>query len=123
MRRHEEMLKTGKVSIWIGNMTSEMNFLSYIDDGEFGRDFDFKVNPNFGRELKTEAHAASLEQLVHGFSAWKSFGDACVQRGKELGINSVNCMVVFYAFEYVPTPKINRNARVTFLGTFDFFRT
>ena len=123
MRRHEEMLKTGKVSIWIGNMTSEMDFLSYIDDGEFGHDFDFKVNPGFGRELKTESYATSLEQLVQGFSAWKSFGDACVQRGEEVGINSANCMVVLYTFEYVPSPNVNRNAGVTFLGTFDFFST
>src|SRR5262245_11078034 len=120
MRTHETMLSAGKVSVWVGNISSEDQLLSYVDDGAFGSDFDFLVNPNFGRELKTEEQPVVLEQLVEGFSSWKSFGDACVTRGLDLGVTTAHCMVVFYAFEYLPSPRTNRSAPLTFLGVFDF---
>jgi hypothetical protein len=119
MRKHEDMLKAGRVSVWIGSVSSEDVLLSYVDDRSFSTDFDFEVNSKFGRELKCERVPVALEHLVEGFSAWRKFGDACARRGKEMGINSANCMVVFYAFEYVPTSQNKPGTPVTFLGSFD----
>ena len=50
MRRHGEMTKSGKISVWIGNLHSEDELLSYVDDGPFGRDYAFVLNANAGRE-------------------------------------------------------------------------
>lgn len=114
------MLKRGKVSVWVGNMTSEDELLSYLDDGGFASDFDFEVNPRLGRELKSVPHPATLERLVEGFSSWRVFGKACVKKGQDIGLHSANCMVVFYAFEYVPSLRINQKAPLAFVGSFDF---
>lgn len=58
MRKHDDMIKGGKVSVWIGDMNSEDELLAYVDDGGFGRDFDFVINPNDGRELVAKQHLA-----------------------------------------------------------------
>jgi hypothetical protein len=120
MRRHEEMLKGGRVSIWIGHMTSEDDLLAYIDDGAFGSDFDFTIDPKFGRELKVEKLSIPLENLVKGFSYWQSFGGAVTEQAKLRGPSSAECMVILYAFEYLPSPRINKNAPLTYFGSFDF---
>lgn len=60
------MLKGGKVSVWVGDIGCEDELLSYVDDGPFGIDFDFEVNPKFGRELKAERQAIDLEYLLSG---------------------------------------------------------
>ncbi len=114
------MLRSGKLSVWAGNIHSEEALLTYVDDGAFGSDFDFNINPAFGRELKVEQRPVELKCLVQGFSSWNAFGDACVRQGKAIGLEFANAMVVLYAFEYVPSPKISREARLVFLGAFDF---
>jgi hypothetical protein len=120
MRQHKEMLKSGKVSIWIGNIASEEGMLSYVDDGDFGRDFDFEINPESGRELKAESHSVEASQLVHGFSSWKSFASECVQSCHNLGFDKATSMLVLYAFEYQPTSNINPNAQLNFVGVYDY---
>ena len=119
-RTHKSMLKSGKVSIWVGNIRSEDELLAYVDDGGFGSDFDFQVKPELGRELRAESKCVPLQQLVHGFSSWSSFVAPCVTRGEELYISAANCMVVLYAMEYIPSPKNNPNSPLAFLGVFDF---
>jgi len=101
-------------------MKSEEELLSYVDDGTFSRDFDFTINTSFGRELKVEPDPVSLASLVIGFSSWQSFSEAVVKKGNEGGPRSATCMVILYAFDYIPSPRINTNARLIYLGAFDF---
>lgn len=114
------MLKTGKLSVWVGNMTSEDEMLSYVDEGNFGQDFDFEINPEYGRELKVEPGDIGLPQLVEGFSSWKSFADDCVEQCNKLGIDKGSAMLVLYAFEYHPTSNVRASAPLQFIGVFDF---
>jgi len=121
MRKHESMLRKGKVSVWTGNFDSEDELLAYVDDGAFGSDFDFQVKTIFGRELRAEKRAVAIDELVQGCSSWRAFESAVVKSAKDAGIASAKCIVIFYAFEYVRSPGINRNAPLVFLGAFDFY--
>ena len=120
MRKHDDMIKSGKVSVWIGSMNSEDELLAYVDEGAFGRDFDFVINPNAGRELVAKQHPTPVSELVEGFSYSKAFGQTSVKNAHDLGFNTANCMVVLYAFEYVPTKATNPNSSLAFVGAFDF---
>jgi hypothetical protein len=120
MRKYTDMLKRGKVSIWIGNIYPEHELLSYVDDGNFGLDFDFETNPRMRRELTSEKEAIGVEKLVHGFSSWKAFADTFIERATSSGIIAARSLVVLYAFEYEPSPKLNPNAPLSFVGVFDF---
>ena len=114
------MLKRGKVSIWIGNIYPEHELLSYVDDGNFGLDFDFETHPRMRRELTSEKEAVRVENLVHGFSSWKEFADAFIARAASRGISVAKSLVVLYAFEYESSPNVNPEAPLSFVGVFDF---
>jgi hypothetical protein len=120
MRKYEDMLKRGKVSIWIGNICPEHELLFYVDNGNFGLDFDFETNPRMRRELTSEKEAIGVDKLVHGFSSWKAFGAAFIARATSSGIVAAKSLVVLYAFEYVPSPKVNQEAPLSHIGVFDY---
>ena len=120
LRKYTDMLKRGKVSVWIGNIYPENELLSYVDNGNFGLDFDFETNPRMRRELTSEIKAVGVEKLVLGFSSWKAFADAFVERATSRGIIAAKSLVVLYAFEYELSPKVNPKAPLSFAGVFDF---
>ena len=114
------MQQTGKVSVWIGNIDDEESLVSYVDDGAFGKDYDFEVNTRAGRELTAGTKALPVPELVKGFSAWESFSEGCIDRAKELGWHKAHIMLILYAFQYVPNPRTNPEAPMQFLGCFKF---
>ena len=114
------MLKRGKVSIWIGNIYPERDLLSYVDNGNFGLDFDFETDPRMRRELTSEKEAFGVEKLVHGFSSWKAFANAFIEKATSSGIVAAKSLVVLYAFEYELSPTVNPKAPLIFVGVFDF---
>ncbi len=114
------MVKSGKVSVWIGDIISEDELLDYVDDGAFGSDYDFKVTPRAKRELSAGTAFLPVVELIEGFSWWELFAEKCAARASELGITKGKCMVVFYAFEYMPSPSINAGSPLKFIGSFDF---
>ena len=120
MRKYAEMMKPGKVSVWMGNIYPETELLSYVDDGGFGLDFDFETNPRMRRELTSEKEAVGVERLVRGFSSWQAFAYAFIESATSRGIVAAKALVVVYAFEYEPTPIVNPNAPLSFVGVFDF---
>lgn len=120
MRKYADMLRPGKVSIWIGNIYPEHELLSYVDDGNFGLDFDLETDPRMRRELTSEKDAVGVEKLVYGFSSWKAFADAFIEKATRNGIIAAKSLVVLYAFEYETSPNVNPKAPLSFLGVFDF---
>ncbi len=120
MRKHREMTKSGKISVWIGNLNSEDELLSYVDDGPFGRDYAFVLNANAGRELVAKTHQVLLSELVEEFSYSNKFDRSCIEMATKLGFISANCMVVLYAFEYIPCTMVNPQSPLKFVGAFDF---
>jgi hypothetical protein len=114
------MVRSGKVSVWVGEFDSEESLLTYIDDGRFGQEFDLIVSPEFSRELNAEPQPVSCEQLISGVSYSDIFGQACLKRLRDLGISEAKCMVIFYAFEYSPSLIVSNDFMLTFVGTFDF---
>ena len=120
MREYQSMIRSGKASIWIGNFTSEDALVSYVDDGQFGHDFDFCVNPRGRREMVAEKSGISLMKLAEGFSYWENFYQAFLTQSRERSIEIASCMLVLYAFEYVPSERVNRSAPLQFIGAFDF---
>lgn len=120
MRNYADMLRRGKVSIWIGNIYPEHKLLSYVDDGNFGRDFDFETSPRMRRELVSEKETMDVEKLVHGFSYWETFSDAFIEKATSSGIVAAKSLVVLYAFEYELSPRINPEAPLSFVGVFEF---
>lgn len=120
MRKHNDLIKNGRVSIWIGDAGSEDELLAYVDDGGFASDFDFDLNPNAGRELAVETIEAPVRTLVEGFSYWKNFVDECVSAGSERNIYKCKSMVVVYNIDYEPSEKVNENSKLQFLGSFDY---
>lgn len=114
------MIRRGKVSVWLGHMGSENELLAYVDDGKFSRDFDFAINPEIGRELTALPYPVPVLELVEGFSSWELFEEECIRQAESMGFHEGNCMVVLYAFEYLPSKMVNPNAPLKFLGVFDF---
>lgn len=120
MRYHKNQAQSGKVSIWVGDVTSEDELIEYVDDGGFAADFDYEPYPPLGREIATNPAPVPIGELVEGFSSWSSFADQCRQAASTLGISSSCCMVVLYNSAFEPSTASKRSARLRFLGSFNY---
>src|SRR4051794_3836998 len=106
MRTHEEMIKRGRVSIWVGDIKSEDELVSYVDDGQFARDYDFAFIPN-RREMFASNRGLPIMELLRGASHWTTFATQCLRRTEEMGLQQANAILMAYVLEYLPSAAVN----------------
>jgi hypothetical protein len=114
----------GMVSIWVGNLATDVQFDDYMNlSKKFEEDFGFKINDRAVREAVVESAHTSIEALVRGFSSWESFAPAVVQAARIAGVEQATTMIVFYCVEFAPEKvRVNPNAPLEFIGAFPFSR-
>ena len=119
---YEHFRAGGKVSIWIGDFSSDVELDDYLNLSRgFERDFNFELNEHDTPETSVEAEAAPISQLVDGFSWSESYAQSAVKNAEEKGIGAATTMVVLLNFEYDPSiAKPNPNAPLQFLGAISF---
>ena len=122
MMKHDDFRKGGKVSVWLGNLNTDVDLDDYINmRRDFEKDFGFELNERDMPETSVEAEAVSIRKLVNGFSWSESYADAVCQLADERGIKQATTIVIFLNFEYQPErAKPNQNAPLKFLGTVNF---
>ena len=87
----------------------------YLSDG-FGSDFGFKIYAPDGPECSAQEET-DVRSLLEGFSQWRRFIDAAVEKAEAAGVDKANCAIVFYNLAYDPSLIQNDDAPVRFIGT------
>jgi hypothetical protein len=119
MLQHSDFRKSGKLSIWIGNFSSELELDEYINlSREFEQDFGFELNERDMPETSVQPEQLPIRKLVDGFSRSHLYAQSVVGLAEEKRIDRATTMVIFFNFEYEPErTKPNDRAPLKFLGT------
>lgn len=122
MMRHDEFRKGGKVSVWVGDLGSEIELDDYMNvQRAFEKDFGFEINERDMPETKVEVGPVPIADLVKGFSWAESYAQSVNEIAKKQGIEQASTMIIFINFEYDSNRvKLNPNAPVKFLGVASF---
>jgi hypothetical protein len=122
MKEQAEFSIGGMVSVWIGNFKTDAEFDDYMNlSKDFEKDFGFRIENRSIREAAVEERAKRIQELVIGFSNWKSFASPLVEAARAAGIEKATTMIVFYCLNFVPDPeRTNADAPLKFLGGFPF---
>ena len=108
----------GKVSVWVGDFSSEDALLDYIESADgCGEDFGCVLRDR--RELSVEAQPRPLRELMYGFSWYEDFVEEI--SGMAGADVEARCAVVSFASDYrllgfTPRPT----ARLRFIGVASF---
>jgi hypothetical protein len=120
MKEQSDFSIGGMVSIWIGNFKSDAQFDDYMNlSKDFERDFGFRIENRSIREATVENTPKAIQELVIGFSNWKSFAAAVTEAAREAGVERATTIIIFYCCKFEPSQK-NPDAPLTFLGAFPF---
>jgi hypothetical protein len=114
-KTHQDMSASSKISIWLGDISDELELDEYLSD-QFAADFGFEIYPPAGPEC-TAQEPADVRDLLEGFSQWRQFIDAAIVKAKAIGINQASCAVIFYNFAYDTSLIQNDIAPIHFIGT------
>ena len=122
MKEQAEFSIGGMVSVWVGNFQTDAQFDDYMNlSKRFETDFGFRIENSSVRETTVQDTPKSIQELVTGFSNWKSFASAAVEAARAAGIEKATTMIVFYCLDFVPDPEeTNPGAPLEFLGSFPF---
>lgn len=122
MMKHNDFLKGGKVSVWIGNFGSDIELDDYMNlSRTFEQDFGFEFNERNAPEAVVNDTPISIAELVNGFSRSNSYATVVANLAEKQGIGKATTMVVFLNFEYQPErAKLNESAPLKFLGAVPF---
>jgi hypothetical protein len=109
-------MRDGKrVSLWLGNIADEMELDDHFRD-RFKSDFGFEIYAPDGPESSAQEET-DVRSLLEGFSQWRQFVDAAVEKAAAAGFGRASTAVVFYNFEYDPSLICNQDAPIRFIGT------
>ena len=121
MKEQAEFSIGGMVSVWIGNFETEAQFDDYMNlSKDFEKDFGFRIENGSIREATVEHTPRTIQELVIGFSNWKSFAPAVVQAARAVGVEKATTMIVFYCLNFPDSQTRSANAPLQFLGAFPF---
>ena len=122
MIKYDTFRKGGKVSVWIGNLSTDMELDDYMNiERDFETDFGFALDGHDMPETKVEEKPVPISNLVDGFSWADSYAEAVSQLAKKQGIESASTMVVCINFEYKPEQaRLTSRSRLIFLGVVNF---
>jgi hypothetical protein len=122
MMKHDQFRKGGRVSVWIGNLTSDVELDDYMNiQRTFEKDFGFEINERDMPETKVEEEPVPIAKLIEGFSWAEAYAESVNDLANEKGIEWATTMIIFINFEYNPeSAKPNPNAQVKFLGVVSF---
>src|SRR3982751_208551 len=102
MKEQAEFSIGGMVSVWVGNFKTDAQFDDYMNlSKRFETDFGFRIENSSVREATVEDTPKSIQELVNGFSNWKSFASPAVEAARAAGIEKATTMIVFYCLEFV----------------------
>jgi hypothetical protein len=109
-------MRVGKrISIWLGDIADEMELDDYLGD-RFASDFGFDIYAPDGPECSVQEET-NVHSLLQGFSQWRQFVDAAVEKAAAAGVERASAAIVFYNFEYDPSLVQNEDAPMRFIGT------
>jgi hypothetical protein len=122
MINHDDFRKSGMVSIWIGNFSSDIELDDYINlSRKFESDFGFELNERDMPETLVQLEPRPVSKLVDGFSWSDSYAKSVMELAKKQEVEQATTMVVFLNFEYQPERvKPNKSAPLKFLGAVHF---
>jgi hypothetical protein len=122
MMKHDQFRKGGKVSVWIGNLASDIELDDYMNiQRTFEKDFGFEINERDMPETKVEEGSVPIAKLIEGFSWAESYAQSVNEIAQKQGFERATTMIIFINFEYDPDrAKPNPNAPVKFLGVASF---
>jgi hypothetical protein len=122
MMKHNDFLKGGMVSVWVGNFGSDIELDDYINlDRRFEQDFGFELNDRNMPETVVKDAPVSIAELVEGFSWSDSYATAVADLAKAQGVGEATTMVVFLNFNYQPErAKPKETQLLRFLGAVRF---
>lgn len=118
-RDFDDFIKTGFVSVWVGDFRSEDDFDDYLND-HFAVEFGFEVRPQAVREMGVELEPVDIDKLVRDFSCANTFAAKVVDAARNHGITSASCMFIIYNFKYDSIFQVISNSQVTFIGAVCF---
>lgn len=107
------------VSIWIGNLKSEIDLDIYLQD-QFPKDFGIKIDTQRIGEIWAETHPIDIYDLVKDFSRAKTFAKECVEVANKKGIKKANCMFIAYDLKFDEQIVINKDAPLRFLASLGY---
>src|SRR4051812_11416549 len=106
MKEQAEFSIGGMVSIWIGNFKTDAQFDDYMNlSKRFETDFGFRIENRSIREAAVESTPKTIQELVTGFSNWKSFASEAVEAARAARIETATTMIVFYCVNFVPSSE------------------
>ena len=114
-KTHHDMRVGQRVSLWIGDISDETELDEYLGVC-FASDFGFAIHSSVGPECSAQEES-DVRSLLEGFSQWRQFVDAGVEKATAAGVATASCAIVLYNFEYDPSLVRNNNASVRFIGT------
>jgi hypothetical protein len=119
---YERFRTGGKVSVWIGNFSSDLELDDYLNLSRgFEKDFNFRLNERDMPESSVESETMPIGRLVDGFSWSKSYAEKVVEAADRKGIKTATTIVVFLNFEYDPNiANPNPRAPLQFLAAVAF---
>ena len=118
MIKHDQFRRAGKVSVWIGNLASDIELDDYMNvQRAFEKDFGFEINERDMPETKVADGLVPIPKLIEGFSWSASYAQSVNKIDQENGIDKATTMIIFINFEYNPDlAKPSPSAPVMFLG-------
>jgi hypothetical protein len=114
LRSHQEMSAPKRISIWLGNFTSEEDFHEYFSEA-FVADFGFEIHWPAGPEGAFEAET-DIRSLLNSFSLSRLFIDSAVDLAATKGVHRATSALVFYNLQYDPGLIANSCASMHFIG-------
>ena len=114
-KTHHDMRVGKRISIWLGDIADEMGLDEYLRE-RFASDFGFEIYAPDGPEGSAR-EKTDVRSLLDGFSQWRQFVDAAVEKAAAAGVEMASTAIVFYNFEYDPSLIRNHDAPVRFIGT------
>lgn len=117
-KTHHDMRAGNRISIWLGDIADEVELDEYLADG-FASDFGFEIHAPDGPECSAQ-QGTDVRSLLEGFSQWRKFVDAAVEKAAAAGVQKASTAIVFYNFEYDPSLIRNPGAPVRFIGTVEY---
>jgi len=114
-KTHHDMRVGKRISIWLGDIADEMELDDYLGD-RFASDFGFEIYAPDGPECSAQEET-DIRSLLEGFSQWRQFVDAAVEKAAAAGVERASAAIVFYNFDYDPSLVQNEDAPMRFIGT------
>ena len=117
-KTHQDMRVGKRISIWLGDVADEMELDDYLGN-RFASDFGFEIYAPDGPECSAREET-DVRSLLEGFSQWRQFVDAAVEKAAAAGVERASAAIVFYNFEYDPSLVQNENAPMRFIGNIPY---